>query len=126
MALILVVDDEYLVAIMLADMLEDEGHEVVTAANGRLALDAIASRRPDLVITDFMMPVMTGLELAETLRGSQPTADVPILLVSGAQGGIARGRPDLFDAVLDKPYQTGTMIDRIRALLAGPDSPPTD
>jgi len=119
MALILVVDDEYLVAIMLADMLEDEGHEVLTASNGQLALDAIANRQPDLVITDFMMPVMTGLELAEALRGTSTTAAVPILLVSGAQGGIARGRPDLFDAVIDKPYQTTMMINRIRALLAG-------
>jgi len=117
MALILVVDDEYLVAIMLADVLEDEGFEVVTASNGQLALDAIEVRRPDLVVTDFMMPAMTGLELAEALRADAETAQVPILLVSGAQGGIARSRPDLFDAVLDKPYQTNAMIAQIRALL---------
>lgn len=117
MAHILVVDDEFLLAMMLADILEDEGYEVETASNGRAALDAVQSRRPDLVITDFMMPAMTGLEFAEAVRADDALSDLPIILVSGAQGSIARERPELFQAVFDKPYHNQTILDEIAKYL---------
>ncbi|WP_323810764.1 response regulator [Sphingobium baderi] len=117
MAHILVVDDEFLLAMMLADILQDEGYEVETASNGRAALDAVQSRRPDLVITDFMMPAMTGLEFAEAVRADDALSDLPIILVSGAQGAIARERPELFQAVFDKPYRNQTILDEIAKYL---------
>ena len=109
MALILVVDDEYLLAMLLADMLTDEGHEVVVASNGRAALERARERRPALIVTDFMMPVMTGLELAEAVLADSEISGIPIILMSGAQGNIARQRADLFYAILDKPFQ-GEMV----------------
>jgi len=60
MATILVVDDEYLIADILAYALEDEGFMVVTAGNGKKALEVLERERPSLIITDFMMPVMDG------------------------------------------------------------------
>ncbi|EQB04697.1 response regulator [Sphingobium baderi] len=117
MAHILVVDDEFLLAMMLADILEDEGYEVETASNGQAALDAVQSRRPGLVITDFMMPAMTGLEFAETVRADEALCDLPIILVSGAQGSIARERPELFQAVFDKPYRNQTILDEVAKYL---------
>ncbi|MFD1912989.1 response regulator [Halodurantibacterium flavum] len=104
MAVIIVADDEFLLAQMLADLLEDEGYEVHTAQNGARALELVRSHQPALLITDFMMPVMTGLELATHLRDDPLFETLPILLVSGAQGALAREREDLFDRVLDKPY----------------------
>ena len=118
MALIVVADDEYLLATMLADVLEDEGHEVVTAFHGQDALNHIRARKPALVITDFMMPVMTGLELAQTIRSEQDIADLPIILVSGAQGHIGRQHHDLFIAVLDKPYRNDHMLKMVRSVLS--------
>lgn len=113
MAHILVVDDEFLLAMMLADILEDEGYEVETASNGQAALSAVQARRPDLVITDFMMPVMTGLEFAEAIRADGALSDLPIILVSGAQGAIARERPEMFQAVFDKPYHNHRIIEAV-------------
>jgi CheY-like chemotaxis protein len=113
MAHILVVDDEVLLAVLLAGLLEDEGYHVETASNGQAALSAIQNQRPDLVVTDFMMPTMTGLELAEAVRSDGALADLPIILVSGAQGAIARQRPELFQAVLDKPYRNDAMLREV-------------
>jgi CheY-like chemotaxis protein len=120
MALIVVVDDEFLLASLLANLLADEGHEVVTAAHGRAALQLIRDRKPALVITDFMMPLMTGLELAQALRADADLADLPIILVSGAQGTIGRQQECLFAAVLDKPYEHSLMLEMVTALLESP------
>lgn len=60
MALILVVDDEFSVAEVLELVLSDAGHEVVTAANGQQGLERANERPPDVVLLDFMMPIMGG------------------------------------------------------------------
>jgi len=117
MALIFVIDDEYLLATLLGDILEDEGHEVVLAPNGRVALERVRERRPALVITDFMMPVMTGLEFAQALQADAEIGPIPVILVSGAQGALAREHPELFHAVLDKPYDNARLIDEVEKAL---------
>ena len=121
MALIVVVDDEYLLGALLADLLEDEGHEVVTAFHGQDALERIRARRPALLITDFMMPVMTGLELAEVIHADQEIADLPIILITGAQGAIARQHGDLFAEILDKPYSNDRLIEAVTRILSQKD-----
>lgn len=118
MALIVVADDEFLLAEMMADLLEEAGHEVLTASQGEAALRLVRERRPELVITDFMMPLMTGLELAEAIRDDPAVSDIPILLVSGAQGMIARERADLFVDVLDKPYDNRVLLSLVARLLS--------
>jgi CheY-like chemotaxis protein len=120
MALITVVDDEFLLADLLAGLLVGEGHEVMTAPHGRAALQMIRERKPSLVITDFMMPLMTGLELAQAIRADADLADLPIILVSGAQGASARDHhADLFAAIFDKPYDRKSMLDAVADLLDG-------
>ncbi len=86
MALILVVEDEYLLADMLAGFLQDEGHDVATAAHGVAALKLLQERKPDLLISDYMMPLMNGAELAEAIRSDPRFSGLPVLLMTGAQG----------------------------------------
>lgn len=116
MALILVVDDEFLLADILATMLTDDGHEAVTAAHGRAALQIIRERKPALVITDFMMPLMTGLELSQAINADPDLADLPVILLTGAQGDIARNHSDLFEAVIDKPYNPKELLELVKNL----------
>lgn len=121
MALILVVDDEYLLATLLADILVDEGHETVIAPNGRAALERIRERKPALIVTDFMMPIMTGLELAEAMLADATISDIPVILVTGAQGALAQERSELFHAILDKPYRNDELLAEVtKALGATP------
>jgi CheY-like chemotaxis protein len=119
MALIVVAEDEFLLADLLAPYLEDEGHDVAKAPHGVGALELIRERRPSLVITDFMMPLMNGLELAQAIRADAMIADIPIILVSGAQGSIGRAHPDAFNAVLDKPYILSELLESVNRLLGG-------
>lgn len=117
MTTILVVDDEFLIADVLAFALEDEGFAVVRASNGRKALDVLQRDRPVLVITDYMMPVMNGLELAEAIRRRADGAALPIILLSGAQAEIARQNGHLFAAVFDKPFRVAEVVGKVVSLI---------
>ncbi|OEC36478.1 Response regulator receiver domain-containing protein [Pseudomonas cuatrocienegasensis] len=117
MTTILVVDDEYLIADILGYALEDEGYMVVKAGNGRKGLEVLDRERPELVITDFMMPLMDGLEFAQAIRSRQSPQALPIILMSGAQGSVGRASPELFAAVFDKPFDINEIIDKVRELI---------
>jgi CheY-like chemotaxis protein len=67
-ALILVVDDEFSIAEVVESILLDAGHEVVTAANGQQGLERLRDRLPDLVLVDFMMPIMDGPAMLEAMK----------------------------------------------------------
>lgn len=117
MSTILVVDDEYLIADILGYALEDEGFMVVKAGNGRKGLEVLERERPALIITDFMMPIMDGLEFATAVRALPSINHLPIILISGAQAHIGMERSDLFDAVMDKPFNIDLIIAEVRRLL---------
>jgi CheY-like chemotaxis protein len=117
MALIVIAEDEFLIAEVLKIMLEDAGHQVEAAAHGVAALDLVQQKRPDLVLTDFMMPLMTGLELAQNIRANPDLTDIPIILMSGAQASIGRAHPEAFNAVLEKPYNEARLLSTIEQVM---------
>jgi CheY-like chemotaxis protein len=116
MAVIVLAEDEFLIADMMADFLRDAGHDVRVAAHGLAALALVRERLPDLLVTDYMMPLMTGAELATAIRADAQLSHLPILLVSGAQAHLARHRTDLFDATLQKPYTPTQLVTAVMAL----------
>ena len=99
MARILIVDDEPDIRFMMRLISEGAGHTVVEARHGGTGLKSVKATRPDLVITDVMMPTMDGLEFITRLRSDPETAAIPILAVSG-NSELANGA----DAVLRKPF----------------------
>lgn len=112
MATILVVDDEQPVVDLLTDLLEDDGHTVIPAYNGRTALEIVAHQPPDLVISDVMMPFVDGIQLCRRLREAHDPRSLPVILMSAALP------PDLTscgaNAFLGKPFD----IDRFDDLIA--------
>ena len=112
MSRILVVDDEPDQRFLLRRIFERAGHEVSDATDGAAALRAVRESAPDLVVTDMMMPVMSGVELVRCLRGDPATAHIPILAASGDShlAGAA-------DAVLTKPYDVHHLLAVAEALL---------
>lgn len=120
MTSILVVDDEYLIADILAYALEDEGYAVVKASNGQKGLEILDHEQPLLVITDFMMPRMDGLEFARAIRSRPCPCNCPIILMSGAQGSLGRASPELFAAVFDKPFDIADVIAKVHELIGPP------
>lgn len=83
MAKILIVDDESDARFLLRYDFEKAGHEVIEASNGADALKVLQSCHPHVIITDMMMPVMSGMELVRHMRGDPDLADIPIACVSG-------------------------------------------
>jgi PAS domain S-box-containing protein len=79
---VLVVDDEPADRKLLCDLLTAEGGQVVTACDGKEALDCLHQQRPDLVVLDLMMPRVDGFEVVETIRGCPDWKDMPILIVT--------------------------------------------
>ena len=75
---ILVVDDEAHILQVLSIKLRNAGYEVLTAVDGEEAFEMASKEPPDLVITDFQMPYMTGLELCKALREQESTASIPV------------------------------------------------
>ena len=107
----MIVDDEFGLAEMLRDMLRESGHDVTLAINGRLALDIVQEGGADLVITDLMMPVMDGLELAAAMRASDAFRRIPIILMSSLPPSAATG--GLFNVVLRKPFTPAALLHAI-------------
>jgi len=99
-ARILVVDDEPAQRFVLRRIFERAGHEVADVGDGAAALRAVRESPPDLVVTDMMMPVMSGNELIRRLRSEPATAGIPILAASGDPHQ-ATGA----DVVITKPYK---------------------
>src|SRR4051812_9451920 len=81
-ASILIVDDEFGLAEMLREMLRESGFEVTLAINGRLALEILKEVKVDLVLTDMMMPVMDGAELAAAMRSDDRYRDTPVIMMT--------------------------------------------
>ena len=79
---ILVVDDEQAVRHMLAFMLKREGYAVIEAANANTASTMIADHRPDLILLDWMMPGITGIELTRSLRKDSFSREIPIIMLT--------------------------------------------
>jgi CheY-like chemotaxis protein len=114
---ILIVDDEFGLAEMLRDMLRDSGYEVTLAINGRLALEILEEGNVDLVLTDMMMPVMDGAELATAMRSDERHRATPIVMMTSLPTALPQ--PDgLFDAVLRKPFTPDLLLETLSSCLA--------
>jgi CheY-like chemotaxis protein len=114
-AVILFVDDDPLIAMSTVEMLEDLGHRVIGANSAMHALDILKSEQPiDLLVTDHVMPGMTGIELAAASRQVRPS--LPILLATGYADLPEGTQLDL--PRLAKPYHQDQLRDRLEQLLA--------
>ena len=119
MKTILVVDDELANAEVMSLILEEEGYRVFCASNGRHGLERVAEVRPDLVVLDFMMPIMNGADMAKALRASTQTRHIRILMNSSLTEQAVREHTTDYDVFLRKPYNIDAALQAIAELLAG-------
>lgn len=123
---ILIVDDDPTIRSVLEALLEDEGFDPVTAANGQEAVTRVQSDPPSLILMDLMMPIMSGVDAARRLKSDPATSSIPIIAMSA--GFILRESIDdlLADSIISKPFDLDALIANIRATLrrAGTTDPP--
>lgn len=117
--LILVVEDEAPLITLLRYNLEEAGFEVSVAADGEEALVAVAERRPDLILLDWMLPAVSGLEVCRQLRRKPGTRDLPIIMLTakGEEGDRVRGLDSGADDYITKPFSPAELIARVRAVI---------
>jgi len=117
-ATVLIVDDEFGIAELLDAVLADDGHTVVTAANGRQGLARVAAGRPDLIFLDFMMPVMDGPAMLAALVADPGTRGIPVVLMSSMPEETVRERASGHVAFLRKPFRLKQIRDLVAQLAA--------
>ncbi|HYF22592.1 MAG TPA: phosphate regulon transcriptional regulator PhoB [Caulobacteraceae bacterium] len=116
---ILVVEDEDALATLLQYNLEKEGYKVALAADGEEALVQVDERLPDLVVLDWMLPKVSGIEVCRRLRGRSETRNIPIIMLTarGEETDRVRGLDTGADDYVTKPFSTTELTARIRAVL---------
>jgi DNA-binding response OmpR family regulator len=120
---ILVVDDEDSVRQLFQIMLQHEGYDVLLATNGAEALLTAHREKPDLIILDWMMPVMDGLSALRQLRGDQATRQIPILMLTARQSDTdtTAALVEGADVYLTKPFEPQEVLSVISRLLPESD-----
>jgi two-component system, OmpR family, phosphate regulon response regulator PhoB len=116
---ILIVEDEADVALMLRYNLEAEGFKVQTAATGDEAVERMREAIPDLILLDWMLPGLSGIELCRRWRAREETSRVPIIMITarGEEEERIRGLATGADDYVVKPFSVPELIARITALL---------
>jgi DNA-binding response OmpR family regulator len=121
---ILVVDDEPDVVSLIENTLRAEGFDVLTAYDGIGALDVVAAEKPDLVILDIMMPLMSGYEVCEMIKANPQTQHIPVLCLSSAHAPDARAQSLKAGAamLITKPFYPAELVAQVRRHLQRKES----
>ena len=124
--LVLIVDDETALVTMIRYNLEREGFEVCEATDGEDALVQIAERKPNVVLLDWMLPLVSGIEVCRQIRRSPATRALPVIMLTarGEEADRVRGLNSGADDYVVKPFSPGELVARVRAVMrrAQPDA----
>jgi two-component system, OmpR family, phosphate regulon response regulator PhoB len=117
--LVLIVEDEAPLVTMLRYNLEREGFAVDAAGDGEEALVRIAERKPDAILLDWMLPLVSGLEVCRQIRRSRATRSVPVIMLTARteEGDRIRGLDSGADDYVVKPFSPSELVARLRAVM---------
>ncbi|MFO1460935.1 MAG: response regulator transcription factor [Verrucomicrobiota bacterium] len=124
---ILIIEDEFALRTALTDLLEREGHRILTASDGETGLSRALEQQPDLILLDVMMPRLDGFALAAELRRLGRSTPILMLTAKGLVTDRVRGLDSGADDYLVKPFSGEELLARTRALLRrtpGPQGTP--
>ena len=116
---VLIADDEVHIIHVVAIKLRNSGYDVVSADNGAEAYQLACQEEPDIIVTDFQMPVMTGLELTEKLRENESTKDIPVILLTARSFAVSEAQQESLriSACLSKPFSPKELLKNIEDVL---------
>lgn len=119
-ARILIVEDEPDVLLLLENRVRGAGHEVLSATDGERGLELARAEEPSLVILDWMMPKLDGIQVCEQLREHDPDRSIKVLMLTARsqQKDVERAYEAGADDYIVKPFSSRELIERITALLA--------
>ena len=116
---ILIADDEIHIIHVVAIKLRNNGYEVVAASNGAEAYELACREKPDIVVTDYQMPLVTGIELIEKLRANEQTKDLPVILLTARAFAISEELQQKLSVAecLSKPFSPKELLKTIQDIL---------
>jgi len=116
---VLVVDDEIHIVHVVAIKLRNNGYEVITADNGAEAFELAQQESPDIIVMDYQMPVMNGLELVKELRENEMTKDIPVILLTARSFAVSKEQQDelQISTCLSKPFSPRELLGYIEDIL---------
>lgn len=117
---ILVADDDQLTARFLHSLLSEKGYDVAVADDGEQALELVGTHRPDLILSDMVMPYLDGMDLLRAVRADLRHARIPIILLSlkDREEDIVAGLEGGADDYVVKPFNARELVARVRKLLS--------
>ena len=116
---ILIVDDEIHIVHVVAIKLRNNGYEVISAENGAEAFDLVCKEKPDIVVTDLQMPVMTGIELVEKLRSNETTRDIPVITLTARSFSMDKEQQESLQIsqCISKPFSPKELLRCVEDIL---------
>ena len=119
MPTVLVADDEFGILLALELVLTEAGYRVVTAGNGKQALELASAEKPDVLLLDWMMPLMDGPSLLAAMQADPALSAIPFIIMSGAPENSLRDRLDGHVGFLHKPFHEDEVLRLINRALVG-------
>lgn len=116
---VLVVDDEIHIVHVVAIKLRNNGYDVLSAENGEEAFELACKEKPDIIVTDFQMPAMTGMELVEKLRQNEMTKDTPVIMLTARSFAIDDEQKNKLQIseFISKPFSPKELLRSIEDIL---------
>jgi CheY-like chemotaxis protein len=122
MPTVLVVDDEFVIADLLETILTDEGYRVLTACNGKQALAKMADATPDLILLDFMMPILNGAGMLRAMAAAPAYQHIPVIMISSLNEEVIAQKCAGYAAFLRKPFRVAAVLNTVARVL-GDETP---
>jgi len=117
MATVLVVDDEFGIVDVLETILTDEGYRVLTACNGKQGLVRLSEEKPDVILSDFMMPILGGGEMLRAMAAQPAYRRIPVIMMSSLGEDVIAERCKGYAAFLHKPFRVAAVLSTVARVL---------
>jgi CheY-like chemotaxis protein len=119
MPTVLVIDDEFGIVDVLETILTDGGYQVLTACNGKQGLERLSTEKPDVVLLDFMMPILGGAEMLAVMASEPAYQVIPVIMISSLGENVIAKKCTGYVAYLHKPFRTAAVLSTVARVLGG-------
>ena len=117
MPTVLVVDDEFGIVDVLDTILTDEGYRVLTACNGKQGLTSLSEEKPDVILLDFMMPILSGGQMLRAMASESAYQRIPVVMMSSLTEEVVAARCTGYAAFLHKPFRVTVVLSTVARIL---------
>ena len=117
MATVLVVDDEFGIVDVVETILADEGYRVLTASNGKQGLVRLSEEKPDVILLDFMMPILGGGDMLRAMAAEPAYQRIPVIMMSSLREEAVAERCKGYAGFLHKPFRVAAVLSTVARVL---------